>query len=82
MLIHFIIYFFRTHVTMKDPSSDHEFFSEGLCGDRRFVIVEIESSQIVVRVEQHHQDEDVPFDGAYAIVNGDMDSGKSGMVDG
>ncbi|XP_078350705.1 MAM and fibronectin type III domain-containing protein 1-like [Oculina patagonica] len=63
-----------THVSIKDPSSDHEFFRESLCGHWRFGIVEIETSQVVVRVEQHNEDEDVPFDGAYVIVNGDMDS--------
>ena len=67
---------------MKDHSSDHEFFSESLCGNRRSRIVEIDSTEIDVYVEQHHEDEDVPFDGAYAIVNGDMDSGTFGMTDG
>ena len=80
-LFHFF-FLYRTHVRMKDHSSDHEFFSESLCGNRRSRIVEIDSTEIDVYVEQHHEDEDVPFDGAYAIVNGDMESGTFGMADG
>ena len=64
---------------MDDTHYD-EYFSEDLCGHRRSVIVEIPSRQVVVRVEQHRRDEDVAFEGAYAIVKGDMESGKFGFV--
>lgn len=63
-----------------DDTHHDEYFGEDLCGHRRSVIVEIPSRQVVVRVEQHRRDEDVSFDGAYASVKGDMESGKFGFV--
>ena len=65
---------------MREPSSDHDFFSEDLCGGNRSRIYEFNRTEIVVRVEQYHKDEDVPFDGAYAIVNGNMESGTFYLI--
>ena len=68
----------RTRIYMREPSSDHDFFSEDLCGDNRFRIYEFDRTEIVVRVEQYHKD--IPFDGAYAIVNGNMESGTFYLI--
>lgn len=72
----FLFYFSRNHLFIKDDINHHEYFSEGLCGDRRSILVEIQSRRVVVRVHQHYQHVDVGFEGAYAIVKGDIGLGK------
>ena len=75
-----LFYFSRNHLSIKDDIHYHEYFSEDLCGDRRSVLVEIPSRRVVVRVDQHHRHVDVGFEGAYAIVKENMESGKFGFV--
>ena len=76
----FCFIFFRNHLSIKEDTYHHEYFSEDLCGDRRSILVEIASRRVVVRVEQHNQHVNVGFEGAYAIVKGDIGSGKFGFV--
>lgn len=72
----FCFIFSRNHLLIKDDINYHEYFSEGLCGDRRSILVEIQSRRVVARINQHYQHADVGFEGAYAAVKGDIGSGK------
>jgi len=78
--MHILLYFSRNHLSIKDDIQYHEYFSGDLCGDRRSILVEITSQRVVVRIEQHYRYEHVGFEGAYAIVNGDIGSGKFSFV--
>lgn len=73
-------YFSRNYLSIKDDINYHEYFSGDLCGDERSILVEIPSRRVVVRVDQHYQHVDVGFEGAYAIVKGDLGSGKFSSV--
>ena len=76
--INILFSFSRNHLTIRD-TYHHEYFSEDLCGDRRSILVEIPSRQVVVRVDQHYRHVDAGFQGAYAIAKGDIGSGKLGF---
>ena len=66
---------------IKDPESDHRYYSENLCGESRSSIIEIKSSEVVMCVDQYREDLQVPFEGAYVIAKADMESGKSAVDD-
>lgn len=70
------LFIFRPHVNIWDSSSGEHFYSDDLCEYRKFALIERSSTQVDITVETHRHDEDIPLNGYYAIVNGNIESGE------